>query len=228
MRLERERKSTVNAPTPQMVTDTLRGLADPDNRFAVLQAGFFRFLQAHVDGTGYLAVEVQDGSLEEHYELPTLLTTDTAVELFVNYLTGGTEWRTAFDWRRVAVTSEPLEREETIDGLQVITDPTYADYIAEVRPLLVAFQTADSESWDDAQLAASLVLRQRRPHMLVGVVPTHRSGDIRYEWGVADGDPVIWLLLRRGVLEWVRRGPQSADELLAAVDFTLRDPDNRS
>jgi hypothetical protein len=225
MRLERERGRALNAPTPQTVADTLRGLSDPDNRFAVLQAGYFRFLQAHVAEEGYLAVEVQHGSLAEHYELPMLLPVDTAVELFVNYLTGGTEWRSAFDWHRVPVSSDPPAREEAIDGLQVITDPGYADYVREERPLLVAFQPADRDTWADAQLAASLVLRRRRPHLLVGIVPAYRSADIRFEWGVAGGDPVIWLLLRQGRLEWVRRGPHTAEEFLAAVDGAIGNGD---
>jgi hypothetical protein len=88
--------------------------------------------------------------------------------------------------------------------------------------MLVAFEPyGDPDGWEDATLTASLILRQRRPRITVGIVSLHRTADVRFEWGVADDDSVIWVMLNRGRLEWVRPGRQIPEELQAAADEVL-------
>jgi hypothetical protein len=88
MRLERDGRPVLNAPTQREIAETIRGLADPDRRFAVLHAGYFRFLQIHIAEPGYVAVEVQDGSLAEHYVVPGRLPIEMAVALMVDHRPG--------------------------------------------------------------------------------------------------------------------------------------------
>jgi hypothetical protein len=75
-------------------------LSSSGPRFAVLDRGPHRYIQAYALDSGDLDVEYRDGGPDRAYVAGYPQPRDAVAAAFLSYLADDNRWRTAFEWRR--------------------------------------------------------------------------------------------------------------------------------
>lgn len=101
MRLEIEGEPAVNGPTGADVRDTLSRLNPSGPRWVVLDIRSNYYLQARVVEDEQFIVEYREGGADRHYRAGGPQSREAVIDAFLDYLTSGNRWRTAFEWRRL-------------------------------------------------------------------------------------------------------------------------------
>jgi hypothetical protein len=98
--LEIENNGLTRDATAADIHVGLAKLSSMGPRFAVLDRGPHRYIQAYALDSGDLDVEYRDGGPDRAYESPFPQPRDAVVDAFLSYLNDDNRWRTAFEWRR--------------------------------------------------------------------------------------------------------------------------------
>lgn len=100
MRLEIDAEPAVNNPTAGDIRDTLVRLNPGGPKWTVLDIKLNYYIQTRALDDGQFTVEYREGGADRHYEAGGAHPRDAVIDAFVDYLTSGNRWRTAFEWRR--------------------------------------------------------------------------------------------------------------------------------
>jgi hypothetical protein len=98
--LEIEWAPPISNPSEADVRAELSKLNPAGPRFAVLDLGPHRYIQAYAEEVDALHLEYRDGGPDRAYEVGPAQTRADVTEAFVSYLHEDNRWRTAFEWRR--------------------------------------------------------------------------------------------------------------------------------
>lgn len=101
MNLDIEFDGLTRDATPADIHVGLSKLSSAGPRFAVLDRGPHRYIQAYALDSGALHVEYRDGGPDRVYEAPHPQPREAVVDAFLSYLNDDNRWRTAFEWRRM-------------------------------------------------------------------------------------------------------------------------------
>jgi hypothetical protein len=103
VQLEVDGEPVVNSPTAGDVRDSLTRLKASGPRWAVLDLKTDYYFQAGIGEDELFDVAYHEGSNDRHYKAGSPQPRELVIDAFLEYLTGGNRWRTAFEWRREAL-----------------------------------------------------------------------------------------------------------------------------
>ena len=105
MKLEMFDGRVIEDPTEDEIRTELAGLDDAQgDGFAILFSPNDHFMQTAGDSSNGFVLEYQEGSLDHHYHATDdEITLDQVTKVFLDYNSGSSDWRTAFNYEKLDV-----------------------------------------------------------------------------------------------------------------------------
>ena len=102
MQLTIEDGTVITNLTPETLRAALAKLRQPSCNFAVLDARQDFYIQTAVNDDGSFVLEYQQGTLDDHYEVPyRIIYVEDVVDAFESFLLEDGRWKEIFEWEKV-------------------------------------------------------------------------------------------------------------------------------
>ncbi len=95
--LRTERGGVASGLADWQLRQELERLAEPGNRFAVLERGPAHYVQCYINSDGTFDVEYRDGGPSDHYRVADPVTAEEMISIFLEWGSGG-DFRGLFSW----------------------------------------------------------------------------------------------------------------------------------